>query len=226
MKRMFIFFAVFLFCISCSNKSDSTRPVILDAITTKLWGLPGVTAVNEYPETGHFESVIEVIFTQPVDHNNPSGATFTQKIYIGHVDENLPVVYETEGYSRPSFRTRELAPAMQCNQISVEHRFNGESKPSPLDWQYLTIKQAADDLHAIYSALKSIYSGKWVSSGRSKGGDTAIFYRRFYPNDMDATVAFVAPVLFSARDRRINNYMNNAGTQDCRDNIKAFQRAI
>jgi len=226
MKQMLILFAVFLLCVGCSKESDSTDPAPEPDILTKLEALPGVATVTELPSRDHFNRVFELSFTQPVDHNSQSGATFTQKVYVGHVDENLPVVYETEGYSRSSFRTRELAPAMQSNQISVEHRYNGESKPSPLDWQYLTVKQAADDLHRIFSELKSIYPASWVSSGRSKGGDTAIFYRRFYPDDMEATVAFVAPILFSDRDRRINDYMDNAGTQECRDNIKSFQRAI
>jgi hypothetical protein len=56
------------------------------------------------------------------------------------------------------------------NQVTVEHRFFGGSVPSPLQWEYLTVKQSADDLHAVVTALKTLYTGKWVSTGTSKGG--------------------------------------------------------
>ena len=133
---------------------------------------------------------------------------------------------ETEGYARDNFLIRDLAPVMNSNQISVEHRYNGSSVPNPTDWQYLTIKQAADDIHRIVTLMKEIYTAGWVSSGRSKGGDTAIFHRRFYPEDVDATVAIVAPILFSDNDERIGNYLNTVGDELCRNKVKEFQRNV
>ena len=170
--------------------------------------------------------MFEVFLKQPIDHKNPSGQSFKQKIYIGHVDETLPVAFETEGYSRNTVKVRELSKAMKCNQIMVEHRFNGSSKPMTIDWNFLNIKQSADDHHQIVEKLKTIYKGSWVSSGRSKGGMTAIFHRRFYPNDVDATVAFVAPLLFSQDDQRFSTYLNTVGDEPCREKIKTFQRSI
>ncbi|MFX8766579.1 hypothetical protein ABTM49_20540, partial [Acinetobacter baumannii] len=66
--------------------------------------------------------------------------------------------------------------------------------PNPVDWKQLTIKNAADDLHAIVSSLKRLYKGKWVATGASKGGQTSLFYKCYYPTDVDATVAYVAPI--------------------------------
>ncbi len=228
MKRLFVLLAL-LASLGC-QETVSELPTELPTpdnrdILMKLQDIPGMT-VTELPATAHFNRLFEIGFTQPVDHNNPSGPTFVQKIYIGHVDEELPVVFETEGYSRDDFRMRELAPAMACNQITVEHRYNGSSRPNPTDWQFLNIKQAADDHHQIVQRLKNIYNGSWVSSGRSKGGDTAIFHRRFYPDDVDATVAFVAPILFSQDDQRINAYLSSAGDEECREKVKAFQRSV
>ncbi len=210
----------------CDKKStEPTPPETPPDLLEQLQAIEGFT-VTELTPTDHFQRLFEIHLTQLLDHGNPAGPTFTQKIYVGHVDEALPVVYETEGYSRNNFRVRDLSPWMQCNQISVEHRFNGSSKPDSPDWQYLTIKQAADDLHVIAEKLKTIYGAGWVSTGRSKGGETAVFYRRFYPDDVDATVAFVAPLLLSERDDRVINYLNTVGDEECRNKIKSFQRAL
>ena len=222
MIRLF-FFILFLIIISgCKDETNNSNNDDQD-ILTRLQNIPGAT-VLEIPPSAHFSRLFEMYFTQLVDHKNDNGSTFQQKIYVGHVAENLPVVLETEGYSRDNFKMRDLAPAMQCNQITIEHRYNGSSKPNPIDWQYLTIKQAADDVHEIVEKIKKIYSAAWVSSGRSKGGEAAIFHRRFYPDDVDGTVAIVAPLLFSENDQRIEEYLNTVGDAGCRNKIKYFQR--
>ncbi len=194
-------------------------------ILTRLQKISGAR-VTELPATGHFNRVFEIHIPQPVDHDDMNGPTFLQKIYVGHVGEDLPVVLETEGYARDNFRIRDLAPAMRSNQISVEHRYNGFSVPFPLDWQHLTIKQAADDVHRIVTLMKEIYAAGWVSSGRSKGGDAAIFHRRFYPDDVDATVAIVAPILFSDNDGRIEDYLSTVGDDSCGNDVQELQRNL
>ena len=220
MRAQFLFVLIVAGILGCdTNPAEHVDEDIL----TRLQNIQGAT-VTELPATGHFNRVFEIHLSQPVNHEDISGPSFLQKIYVGHVGEELPVVLETEGYARDNFRIRDLAPAMNSNQISVEHRYNGFSVPDPLDWQYLTIKQAADDIHRIVTLLKEIYPAGWVSSGRSKGGDTAIFHRRFYPDDVDATVAIVAPILFSDDDVRIADFLRTAGDEACRNSIKAFQR--
>jgi hypothetical protein len=42
--------------------------------------------------------------------------------------------------------------------------------------------------------------GKWVNTGASKGGMTSVYHRRFFPNDLDANVAYVAPLSYSQED--------------------------
>ncbi|MCK4774935.1 MAG: hypothetical protein KAT30_09110, partial [Candidatus Krumholzibacteria bacterium] len=83
-------------------------------------------------------------------------------------------------------------------------------KPAePRNWKYLTVRQAASDHHRLIQLLKTIYTGKWVSTGKSKGGQCAYFHRSFFPEDVDATVAYVAPMMFSREDPRILEWVRS-----------------
>ena len=86
--------------------------------------------------------------------------------------------------------------------IFVEYRYFLESTPEPKDWQYLTAENSADDLHAITTAFKNIYSGKWIATGISKGGQTTLLYRTFYPDDVDISIPYVAPLCYGVEDGR------------------------
>jgi hypothetical protein len=78
----------------------------------------------------------------------------------------------------------------------------------------------------VVSELKSLYQGKWVSTGTSKGGQTALFYKSYYPNDVDAVVAYVAPINIGQEDPRINIFINTVGDETARRKIKDFQIAM
>jgi hypothetical protein len=62
----------------------------------------------------------------------------------------------TEGYGAYGNRAGELTRLLGANQIIVEHRFFGKSVPSPVNWADLTVRQSADDLHAVVMALRAI----------------------------------------------------------------------
>ncbi|PKL81635.1 MAG: peptidase [Ignavibacteriae bacterium HGW-Ignavibacteriae-3] len=173
-----------------------------------------------------FAEAYELMITQPVDHNKPDGAKFKQKVYLSHRDDSSPVVFVTEGYAAPGNRPAELTRILQANQIIVEHRYFGKSVPDKIDWEYLTIRQSANDHHALVQLFKNIYSGKWISTGISKGGQTTLFFKRFYPNDVDVSVPYVAPINLAAEDPRIYMFLNSVGTEDCRNKIIQFQRAF
>ena len=228
MKRIYnqwVFLSAIALLVACGKDDNSTAATEPTDILESLESIPGIT-VTELEATDHFERLFEIMIEQPVDHNNPDGATFNQKVFLGHVDLEMPVAFETEGYARSSNRTRELSDLFRMNQIGVEHRYCGESVPSPLDWQYLTVWQAANDHHRIVEIFKELYPKAWVSSGASKGGDAAIFHQRFFPDDVEATVAYVAPILFEARDVRFLDFYNQAGDEACREKMKAFQRMM
>jgi hypothetical protein len=193
----------------------------------KLKALPGVIEVRETRgDSQAFKESYEVMFEQPMDHQKPNGEKFQQRFFLGHSDYAKPVLLGTEGYAARGNSGGELQRILGGNQVTVEHRFFGRSAPSPVNWEYLTVKQSADDLHAIVTALKTIYSGKWVSSGTSKGGQTSLFFKCYYPEDVDATVAYVAPVNVAQEDPRINRFIQTTGDEATRQKIKEFQIAM
>src|SRR5262249_11845786 len=114
----------------------------------------------------------------------------------------------------------ELTKALDANQVSIEHRFFGTSRPVPTDWTKLTIKQMADDEHAIILALKTIYHGAFITTGGSKGGMTAAFHRRFYPDAADGPVPSAAPFSFGAPDARYPPFFETVGPAPCRRAVR------
>jgi hypothetical protein len=193
----------------------------------KLKALPGVVDVR--PARGDaqmFKESYEVMFEQPLDHQKPNGEKFQQRFFLGHSDYSKPVLLGTEGYAARGNSGGELQRILGGNQVTVEHRFFGRSVPSPVKWQYLTVKQSADDLHAIVTVLKTMYPGKWVSSGASKGGQTALFFKCYYPEDVDATVAYVAPMNLAQEDPRVTRFIETTGDDATREKIKEFQIAL
>ncbi len=167
---------------------------------------------------------------QPVDHYNPQGKQFTQRVILSHKSFDNPVVFVTEGYSavyaESSKYINELSGYLQANQIVVEHRYFNKSVPDTTDWDYLTVFNSAADHHRIVQILKNIYRAKWVNTGISKGGQTALYHRYFYPEDVEATVGYVCPVNFSKEDKRAYEFLKNVGTEKCRNKIYEFQKEL
>jgi hypothetical protein len=211
---------LFILIVPCQGQSQkgpsnlfNRLQVIHGVYVKKIEALPG------------FVEGFELAVVQPLDHGNPKGPKFTQRVFLSHRDFSKPVVLETDGYGVSWPKERELARLLDANQIIVEHRYYESSKPNPMKWEYLTAWQAASDHHRIVGILKSIYPGKWISSGRSKGGMAALFHRATYPNDVDATLAYVAPIMIGPVDPRLENFMSSRGDEPTRESIKRFQRA-
>ena len=176
-------------------------------------------------DSSRFSKGYKVYIWQPVDHKDPNGQKFKQRIYVSHMDIDKPVVLNLAGYAIRNVTT-ELTRIVNSNQINVEHRYFGESVPEPFDWQYLTVWQSATDHHRIIELFKEYYKGKWVSTGISKGGQTTIFHRRYYDDDVDASVPYVAPLNIEEEERRIYTHLETIGTKECRDKIMAYQKIL
>ncbi len=192
----------------------------------KLESLPGIISVESIETETGFTNAFNIFIEQPVDHNNPTGEKFKQKFYLSHRDESLPVIIELDGYNIDFNRPNELALKLKCNKIVVEHRYFGESAPDNMDWKFLTIEQAANDHHEIIETLKSIYTGKWITTGISKGGQTTMYHKYFFPEDADASVCYVAPLNLAEEDPRIYHFLDNVGTDECRQKMIQFQKEV
>ncbi len=174
---------------------------------------------------GYNESYL-IMMKQPVDHSDTTAGFFEQRIWLNHFSENAPVVIVTEGYSANRNYTTEIAKELHANQIIVEHRYFEKSTPENKDWKYLTVKNAAYDDHDIIQLFKKIYHKKWLATGISKGGQTTLFHRAFFPKDVDVSVPYVAPINFEREDPRLLEFFKNVSTAEDRAKIKEFQKTI
>ncbi|MBN2598170.1 S28 family serine protease [Labilibaculum sp.] len=219
MKLKQITFLLIGFLIVGNISCQQSRPKNL---LNQLQEIPGVS-VKKISGDSTFTEYYELYFTQDLDHQNPKAGTFQQRVLLGHHAFNQPMVVQLEGYQIWSDKAGELSKLLNANQLTIEHRYFKNSMPDSLNWQYLNIKQAAADQHAIIQALKKLYPNKWLTTGISKGGQTTIYHRYFYPNDVDVSVPYVAPHNLAREDKRIQNYLASAGNQEIRDKIRQFQ---
>ena len=223
MKRTYVIILILL--VPFTNISAQNLEHLLDSLSAVY-----SFSYEEMEVDSNFASKYLLQFEQAVDPDNPEGQTFKQRVFLSHEDFDTPVVFITEGYTawhaeKPDF-TSELAGLLNSNQICVEHRYFGTSVPDSLDWDQLTVAHAAADHHRIVQVLKNIYNGKWISTGISKGGQTTIYFRYFYPEDVDISVPYVAPLNFSIEEQRVYRFLEQVGSIECRDRILRFQTEL
>lgn len=204
-----------------------TTGEVLD-IGERLAAIDGLV-VEEWPSEISGYRYFVMNFEQPADHDQPDGPRFTQRATLLHRDEAAPTVMITAGYFiYPEYQDLgEPALLLAGNQLSVEHRFFTPSRPDPADWSTLTIQQAAADHHRISAALRSaIYTGPWVATGGSKSGMASVYFRRFYPDDVDVTIAYVAPQSHGDKDPRYLEFVAQRGDASCRQALYDLRREV
>jgi hypothetical protein len=201
-------------------------------IAAELRTIPGFTA-SEAPSMLEGYRFFHLTYDQPEDHANPAGPHLLQRLTLLHRDCAAPNVIHNGGYfvaQNPA--ALELTRMLGANQLAVEHRFFGPSRAISPDWSKLDIAQAATDQHRIIGAFKAIYGGHWISTGTSKGGMASIFHRRFYSDDVDGTVAYVAPIMYEddlvpIPANRFARFLNRVGDDAlCRERLRDFQRQV
>lgn len=189
--------------------------------------LPSVKKV-EVLDKGEFCAKYLLWFEQPVSYSDASKGVFLQRVFVGNVSTDSSTVFVTEGYgaeyaSRDRYRD-ELSRMFNLNNVVVEHRFFAPSAPETIDWKYLTAKNEARDLHRVITELKSIYHGKWIDTGISKGGQNSVIFRAFYPDDVDITVAYVGPFCRGVEDGRHEPFIAaNGSCETDREAVRGFQ---
>jgi hypothetical protein len=191
------------------------------ALEQALFNLPDVSFLK-ISRPGDPTLKYDLKIRQPLDHQDPSKGNFYQHIILTHRNFKNPMVMNISGYTINKSKD-EITAILHANELDIEYRYFGESAPDSLRWEFLTYDQVAEDLHRINTLFKTFYAGKWVSTGISRGGQTAIIYRYFYPNDVDISIPYVAPLIKSPADKRIYNFLDTMGTDECRKRILAFQ---
>jgi hypothetical protein len=196
-----------------------------DELIDKLNAISGLTVVAELP-TDPGARFFRLTYEQPVDHLQPWKGSFTQRASLYHRSESAPTVFYSFGYYYSGFAGRvELARMVDGNEVDIEHRFFKPSVPDPADWSDLSIFQEAADDHRLLQALRSIYPGRWLRTGGSKGGMQAVYHERFFPGDIDGLVAYSAPDDVIDSHDSYAWFLAHVGTDpQCRANLTALQR--
>ena len=195
-----------------------------------LKSLDGISDVQML-ESPVFKEKYVMKIRQNVDGDNADKGTFEQRIFVCLRDINAPTVIVTEGYSA-SYGTFsrydiELGRLFGANIVLCEYRYFDQSVPEPCNWDYLTVVNSLRDLHHVRQTLGQIFKGKWISTGSSKGGQTTMFYRAYYPDDVDASVSYVAPLNRSVEDGRHEKFLaKKAGTAEDRAIVLRAQQEM
>ncbi|MBE8525223.1 aminopeptidase [Amycolatopsis sp. H6(2020)] len=221
MRRLFTAGAVLLALAGLAPSATAAPD-----IKAQLQRIPGLTIVSEDAAPAGFR-FFKLTYTQPADHRHPGAGTFQQRFTLLHRDFAAPTVAFTSGYNVSGSPNRsEPTQIVDGNQLSMEYRYFTPSRPEPENWaKQLTIWQAAADEHRAVQAFKAIYPGKWLATGGSKGGMTATYFRRFFPDDVDATIPYVAPNDVIDPVDVYNRFLSRVGNDPaCRDALKAIQR--
>jgi hypothetical protein len=211
-----------LFTISITSCNQEESPKSF----TKVLNEFGKVTVIDTIQDALFQETYTVMIEQPLDHENPDAGSFEQRVTFSHKGFDRPTVIVTEGYAMYTNYLKELCETIGANQIRIEHRYFGKSVPDTMDWKYLNTKQATADYHRVREYFGKYYTGKWLSTGWSKGGQTSLIYKRNYPDDIDVVVAYDAPVNKELEEKRIDNFFDKVGTEDIRKKLISFQRMV
>lgn len=193
----------------------------------RLAALPGVSNV-ETLKSKHFPEKYVFFIKQQLDAKDASKGSFEQRVILCHRGFDRPTVLVTEGYNA-NYAMREgyieeLSQIFDTNVICAEYRYFDKSMPSSCNWDFLTVENSLYDLHNINTTLHALYNGKWISTGISKGGQTTMFYRAFFPDDVDISVPYVAPLNKGVEDRRPEKFLQHqVSTKENRQKVLDFQ---
>lgn len=218
MKKLTIYI---LFAWAAISLSAQTLPT---TFMKRLTALNGVSQVKPLA-TSKFKEKYVLKMEQQVDWQSQNQGTFGERIIVGIKGLDKPTVLVTEGYFADyGLRTdyeEELSALFDANVVLCEYRYFAESVPKPTNWDYMTVDNSLADYHHVRQVFGQLFTGKWISTGISKGGQTTMFYRATYPNDVDVSVSYVAPLNRAVEDGRHEKFLaKQVGTKAERKTIK------
>ncbi|MFA5713406.1 MAG: S28 family serine protease [Bacteroidales bacterium] len=224
-----LFFTLFLLFVVAPLFGYIERASESDTLFQHLVGLEGVVKIERL-KSSHWQEKYQLTVEQPVDWNNPNGKKFNQRIFLMNVAFDRPTTLVTEGYGaayvkNPNYK-EELSTLLNSNLVVVEHRFFLESTPDEREWKFLSAENSAKDLHRIREILAPLYRERWIATGISKGGQQALIYTAYFPQDVDITVPYVAPLCKGRSDGRHEPFLEQVGTPQERATLAAFQKRV
>ncbi len=219
------YLSVLIAALLFSFFAHAQKPI--SSIKGELAYLQGVQSVEILKCDTFFLEKYLVRVEQPVNHKKKNRGIFTQRVFVGFKGRTKPTIFVTEGYAAnyaawPKY-VNELCVLLDANLVFVEHRYFGQSIPDTTTWKYHTIGQSANDHHNINQIMKQVLTGKYVSTGISKGGQTTMYYKYYFPEDVDVWIPYVGPLNFGIADKRVNPFINNIDGEECRQKIRNFQ---
>ncbi|MCI6803873.1 MAG: aminopeptidase [Prevotellaceae bacterium] len=217
-KRLALLGVAALMALGLAAQNDSTL------FMQQLCALEGISDVKPL-ETSTFKEKYVLKMEQQVDWKTLSKGTLKERIIIGMKGLNKPTIIVTEGYFAnygisPDYE-EELSRLFDANVILCEYRYFAESVPQPTNWDYMTVDNSLADYHHVRQTMGQLFTGKWISTGISKGGQTTMFYRATYPDDVDVSVSYVAPLNRAIEDGRHEKFLaKQVGTKAERKVVK------
>lgn len=225
--KSIILWAVLSFVLSLQLVQAADLPT---EVQKKLQSLQSISDVAPLKSETYPEKYVFFI-DQLLDPHHPEAGSFKQRVILSHVGFDRPTVLVTEGYAadyalNPRYQ-EELSKLFNANLLYVEYRYFGESMPKPCNWDYLTVENSLYDLHHITTTFKQLYPQKWMATGISKGGQTTMFYRTFFPDDVDISVPYVAPLNAALEDGRHEPFLaDKVSTPENRKKVEEFQLEV
>lgn len=121
---------------------------VLEMYTGTVQGKNLTERLNAIPEIVSVEAGCDSIYgeyfrcfiRQPYDHNHPEKGNFRQQFCLLHRSDSAAVVFVTSGGTIDSLYWTEAATLLKANQVILETRYCGRSRPdSTIDWHTLTL---------------------------------------------------------------------------------------
>ena len=224
MRRLHLSIAFLCLASWLSAQTDSTL------FMKQLCALDCVSEVQPL-ETTCFKEKYVLKMEQQVDWKTSAKGTFGERVFVGMKGLDKPTVIVTEGYSasyglNPGYE-EELSRLFDANVVLCEYRYFSQSVPVPTNWDYLTVDNSLADYHHVRQVFGQLFKGKWISTGISKGGQTTMFYRATYPDDVDVSVSYVAPLNRAVEDGRHEKFLaKKVGTKEERKVIRQAMQEL
>lgn len=204
-----------------------------------LWYKRLVQRENEHHERiGFIPNSTKNWFTQLIDHNDPSLGTFQDKFYYDtqfwngsgpcmfYLNGEGPLNRAVGGYMA------DIAKNFSACTISIEHRYYGESLPSPLTNKYLltrtlTVDQAMRDVMALIEHFENnIIKMKptWFLVGGSYSGGMTVWVNEKYPGKFKASWAASGVVRSTFAYTDYDGHVKAVTSRKCGDALSNVMR--